>query len=264
MVDSREVAVEAYIKALRTAEGSAVARAAEQLAAGVVLQIGQREIAGRDDVAAWLARVWPMTSVYLHGSWSAPRSEGERLVVRAEFPLLGAAPKSLTAAFSFDEAGRISRIEQHSEMPAPAETTDTIPDVVRGLVNGALANGTPIVLAYVDADGAPHQALRGSTQVYSPHQLCIWLRPGGNLPQAVQHNPRLSLLYRDSKTRTTLIFRGRGHIETDPAVRDRVYNLVPEVEQTHDPEHRGNALIIDIERLQGTHPRGPIRMERPG
>jgi hypothetical protein len=56
--------------------------------------------------------------------------------------------------------------------------------------------------------------------------------------------------------------QGRGHIETDQAVRDRVYDLSPEVEQTHDPARRGQALIIDIERLQGSSPRGAVRMER--
>jgi hypothetical protein len=45
-------------------------------------------------------------------------------------------------------------------------------------------------------------------------------------------------------------------------VRERVYTRSPEVEQNHDPDRRGLALIIDIERVQGASPRGSVRMER--
>jgi len=72
-------------------------------------------------------------------------------------------------------------------------------------------------------------------------------------------NPKLALLYRDSKTRSTLIIQGRGHVETDPAVRDRVYALSPEVEQNHDTAHRGAALLIDVVSVQGTTVRGPVK-----
>jgi hypothetical protein len=63
--------------------------------------------------------------------------------------------------------------------------------------------------------------------------------------------------------RTTLIIQGRGHVETDPAVRERVYQLAPEVEQNHDPGHKGAALIIDVTSLAGTTVRGPVRVTPP-
>jgi hypothetical protein len=263
MDQGRASAVEAYVQAMRTGEGSAAARASTFLAPDVVLSTGREEVGGRDEVARRITGQWPLTPVYLHGSWSAPRVDGDAVTMRAEFGMFGAAPKAVDLRFSFDAEERISRVEQRTEAATPPPTTDTIPDFVRGLINGALANGTPVVVAYVDEDGQPVQSLRGSTQVYSDHQLCIWLRPSsGGLAKAIQQNPRLSLLYRDSKTRTTLIAQGRGHVEADPAVRDRVYHLAPEVEQTHDPERRGQALIVDLERLQGASPRGAVRMER--
>jgi hypothetical protein len=263
MVDSRVEAVEAYVQSMRTGEGAAATRASGYLAPDVVLATGREEISGHDQVLQRISGQWPLTPVYLHGGWSVPRADGERLTVQAEFGPFGAAPKSVTLSFSFNGAGQISRIDQQTVTAPPPEVTDTFPDFIRGLVNGALANGTPMTVAYVDESGRPVQSLRGSTQVYSPYQLSIWLRnPESGMAKAMQHNPRLSLLYRDSKTRTTLIFQGRGHIEPDPRVRDRVYNLSPEVEQTHDPAHRGEALIIDIERLQGSSPRGSVRMER--
>ncbi len=266
MTDDRVAAVEAYVQALRTGERSASDRAARVLAPDVVLSVGGNEFAGHDQVLARISGQWPLTPVYLHGAWSAPRTDGDRLVVHADgFGPLGAAPTSVRLSFAFNAAGQILRVEQQNEMPPAPQSTEAFPDFVRGAVNAALANGTPMVLAYVDEAGRPVQSLRGSTQVYSDHQLCIWLRNAqGGVVRALQRNPSLSLLYRDSKTRTTLIFQGRGRIDGDGAVRERVYALAPEVEQTHDPERRGAALIVDVERLQGTSPRGPVRMERGG
>lgn len=262
-MERREQAVEAYVQALRTGEGSAAWRLSGFLAPDVVLSTGREQVAGRDAVLARLTGQWPLTPVYQHGGWSAPQPDGDGLRVQAEFGPFGAAPRAVTLHFAFNAAGQISRVEQQAEAAPPPAPTETFPDWLRGVVNGALANGTPICLAYVDEQGRPVQSLRGSTQVYSDHQLCIWLRnPEGGIARALQSNPALSLLYRDSKTRTTLIFQGRGRIESDPAVRERVFALAPEVEQNHDPERRGLALIIEIERAQGASPRGALRLER--
>jgi hypothetical protein len=185
--------------------------------------------------------------------------------VKAEFGPLGAAPTNVSLTFSFNSADQISRIEQQNTMAPPIQAGEKLPDVVRGLVNGALANGTPMCVTYVDENGQPSVSLRGSTQVYSDTQLSIWLRNAeGGLIRSLQRNPRMALLYRDSKTRSTLIFQGRGHIESDEAVRTRVFDMSPEVEQNHDPNRKGAALIIDITSLQGTTVRGPVRFQREG
>ena len=91
----------------------------------------------------------------------------------------------------------------------------------------------------------------------------IWLRNAeGGLTRALAKDNKLSLLYRDSTSRSTVIIQGRGNIDTDPEVRRRLYEMTPEVEQLHDPQRKGAALIIDITRLQGGGPRGNFRMQR--
>jgi hypothetical protein len=82
----------------------------------------------------------------------------------------------------------------------------------------------------------------------------------GGIVKAMDSNPRISLLYRDSKTRTTLIAQGRGHVETSPEIRERVFQLAPEVEQNHDPGRKGAALVIDLVSLQGGTVRGMVRV----
>jgi hypothetical protein len=258
-MSSRTQAAEAYIKALRTGEPSATQAASQYLADDVVLATGNDEISGHANVLKRITGQWPLTPVFQYAGFGAPQESNGTVKLEGDLPPMGAAPQKITLAFTFD-GDKIKRIEQSQQAAGPIQS-ETIPGFVRGIINGALNNGTPMCVAYVDENGQPTQSLRGSTQVYSDTQLCIWVRnaDGGIVRAMSSGNNRLSLLYRDSKVRTTLIIQGRGHVETDPSVRDRVYQLAPEVEQNHDVAHKGAALIIDVTSLAGTTVRGPVR-----
>ena len=45
-------------------------------------------------------------------------------------------------------------------------------------------------------------------------------------------------------------------------MRDVVFDDGPEREQAVDPERRGAAVIVDVDRVQGRLPDGAINMER--
>jgi hypothetical protein len=260
--EQRVRAAEAYVQAFRTGEGAPARRAADHLASDVRWSGRGGELAGRDQVLAHITGIWPFTPVYLQGGWSAPEAVGDDLVVQAYFPALGAAPRSVRLSFSFDGEDRIASVVEELEVAPPAEPSAVITGPVRAAITGALANGTPIVVAYTGDDGEPVQSLRGSVVVFSDTQLGIWVRnAGGGIVHAVAERPGLSLLYRDSKTRTTLIVKGRGHVESDPAVRDRLYELTPEVEQLHDTGRHGAALIIDVTEIRGTSPSGNVLVQ---
>src|SRR5687767_3797563 len=103
-----------------------------------------------------------------------------------------------------------------SEARSAPMTTDATPgpirltDELRTAINGALANGTPVVVAYVDERGQPRLSFRGSTQVFGDDQLAIWARnPEGGLLRALAANPRVTLLYRNPQPRLLLTFEGR-------------------------------------------------------
>src|SRR5579884_4085148 len=219
MTNTRVQAAEAYVKALRTGESGAAQQAGRFMADTVVLAAGNDEVSGREQVLKRITGQWPLTPVYVHAGFSTPREEGNQVKVDGDFPAMGAAPSKLHLTFTFDGNDRVARIEQRAEQ-APAQQVEALPDFVKGVINGALANNTPIVVAYSDENGQPVLSLRGSTQVYSDTQLCIWVRnASGGIVQAMSRNPRVSLLYRDSRSRTTLIMQGRGHVETSDEVR---------------------------------------------
>jgi hypothetical protein len=263
MTDTKAQAAEAVVNSIRTGERIASKYAEPHLADDVVLDNGREQVSGKAAVLERISGVWPSTPIYYQGGWSEPQAEGDTMKVTGNFPDLGAAPKAMNLTFSYNGAGKISKIQQEIVAGGPPQQVDEIPAHIRGQINGALANGTPICVTYVDADGQPQSSLRGSTIVYSPTQLAIWLRTAeGGLTRALATNPKLSLLYRDSKSRSTIVVQGRGHIATDEETRRRVYEMTPEVEQFHDTARNGAALIIDVTRLQGGGPKGNFRMQR--
>jgi hypothetical protein len=132
---------------------------------------------------------------------------------------------------------------------------------IKEAVNGALANRTPIMVAYVDEEGQPSLSFRGSTQAYSDTQLAIWVRnPEGGLQHALDNNNRITLFYRDPEKRITLQFRGKARKHEDEATRQTVYNNAPEVERNADREMKGFPLVIDLHRVDGVMPGIRVQM----
>ena len=134
-------------------------------------------------------------------------------------------------------------------------------DDIRAAINGAFAARNFVVLGYVGDEGAPHLSFRGSTQVFGPDQLAIWVRnPDGGLVRAVRTRPKVSLLYHSSEPRRILTFMGRGRVE--PGANDVVYANAHPAERDRDPEKKGVALIVDLDDVSGFGPSGLIRMTR--
>ena len=269
MMNPRVRAVEAYLKALRTGEASATESAARHLAPDVVLDTvgahmwgnGHEEFKGYDETVKMITGIGVMTGVYRTAPWSNPTPDGDSVKVTADMG--GGLVSSVSLTFAFNDHDQITRIEQVNTGGTPAAATDKIPEFVKGMVNAALANNTPLIVAYTDDKGAPNLSLRGSTQAYSDTQLSIWVRhANGGMANALKKNPQMTLMYRDPPARANLTFEGRAHFETDEEVRNRVFDLCPEVEQKHDPGRIGAALIIDITRVMGNTPRGGVRMQR--
>jgi hypothetical protein len=267
-MNARIRAVEAYLKALRTGEASATETAARHLAPDVVLNTvgahmwgnGPEEFVGYDQVVNMITGIGVMTGVYRGAPWTNPRFNPDGTVAVSAEP--GGLIASSQLKFWFNDQDQIVRVEQVNKGGAGGAATDTLPAFARAIVNGALANNTPMIVAYTDENGAPNLSLRGSVQAYSDTQLSIWVRhANGGMANALRKNPRMSLMYRDPAARTNLTFEGRAHFETDPEIRDRVFELAPEVEQRHDPGRIGAALIIDLDRVTGSSPRGGVRMQ---
>lgn len=257
--EAQLIAIDAVVRSIRTGERSATFCAEKFLATEVTMSVNGTQISDRAAVIDHIGGQWAFTPVLARGEWSLPQRANDCVRVNAEFPGMGAAPGNYRLTFWFNDRDLISRIEEKYSFVMTAEPVDHMPAHVRTAINGALANQTPMVLAYVDDKGAPCMSLRGSVQIYSPTQLCLWVRNANSgLIRSIRANRPLSLLYRNSATRTTLTIRGLGKVIDDPVGRRRVFDTSPEVEQRHDTAMTGVAVVIDVAGITGTSPRGPV------
>jgi hypothetical protein len=130
-------------------------------------------------------------------------------------------------------------------------------------INSAFTDGLPMLIAYVNTEGQARLSFRGSLHAHSADQLAFWARdPEGGATKALEANPKMTVMFRDPATRTTIFFYGRGHVENDQATRDRVYDESPEAERNADAEKKGHPVIIDLDTVQGRTPDGPINLSR--
>ena len=258
-MDKRQLGVEYFVKAISTGERTAAQRLEPFLAADVefdtncqpgVVPIARAVFKGRDAVLNQVFGLWPATPGYSRLGWSEPQAHEGGLRVTTS--------GAVTVDFSFNGEDAIQRVYldggygSGKQAPAlPSGQVDDIPLAVKGMVNNALANQTPVVVTYVDEQGVPHSSLRGSVCAIGPTQFAIWVRHGdGGLPQAVAKNPNLTLFYSDRRANAVVNVMGRGHIASDGETRRKVFEQSPEVEQTHDPDRHGEALVVDVVRLQ--------------
>jgi hypothetical protein len=137
---------------------------------------------------------------------------------------------------------------------------------MRDAIGTAFESRNVVTVAYNGDDGWPHVSRRGSTQVFGPQQLAIWVRKRDDgLAKAVETRPQVTLFYLDLVERGVVYtFYGRGWVSTDPAVNDQVWAATPEREQAQDPERKGVALVVDLDRIvaQSRQPDRNFVMER--
>lgn len=258
-MNKRTRGVEYFVKALSTGERTAAQRLEPFLAEDCeydtntqpgAVPIGREVFKGRKNVLEQVFGQWPATPGYSRLGWSEPEPDGDALKVTTS--------GAVTLTFDFNAQDEISKVVLQggygsgaSAAARPTGKVDEIPLAVRGLINNALANQTPLVVTYVDENGAPHSSLRGSVCVISPTEFAIWVRHAdGGLPVNIVKNPAMSLLYNDRRAGATVIVEGRAHIADDEETRRRVFEQSPEVEQTHDPHHHGVPVVIEVTKLQ--------------
>lgn len=124
-------------------------------------------------------------------------------------------------------------------------------DELKAIIDGALSEHTPMVLASVDAEGRPRLTFRGSLQTFSDDQVGFWARnPAGGTMDNIAANPHVSMMMRNPQTRVMLQLIGRAR-RVEGADREQVYANAPEFEQRADVDKKGAAVIVDIDRVEG-------------
>jgi len=131
----------------------------------------------------------------------------------------------------------------------------TIKDSYKGPLESALADGTPCLLGTVSADGQPQISPKGSIIVYDGDNLAFWERSHRGAEQNIAKNPRVVVYYRNPAQAehlprgAALRLYGTASVVTDDAVRDKVYDTMPEGERRADADKTGHAVMVKIDRV---------------
>ncbi|WP_322796582.1 pyridoxamine 5'-phosphate oxidase family protein [Tepidiforma sp.] len=123
-------------------------------------------------------------------------------------------------------------------------------DEMRQAFATALADGAPDIVATADpATGEPDIAFKGSAMVFDAEHLAFWERAHGQTLRNLRANPRVCLLYRNPKTRTARKFFGHAELHEAGDLRQQVMDRTIPVELERDPERRGIAVLVRVDRV---------------
>jgi Pyridoxamine 5'-phosphate oxidase len=142
--------------------------------------------------------------------------------------------------------------------PTPAPPAPLTLDVTQyaDAVNNAFYNQTVCTIA-TSNDGEADLALKGSFMVWDQDHLAYWERGFNETLAAIRANPRVAVLVRP-KGAPPLRFYGDAHVVEDAAEREAVYQRVIPEEQGRDPEKKGLAVLIHVDRIR----QGPQTVKR--
>jgi uncharacterized protein len=125
----------------------------------------------------------------------------------------------------------------------------SISDQMKELIDNALANGSPCILATVSADGEPDIGYKGSMMVFDNESLAYWERTRRVHMKNVKENPRVIVLFRDAKTKAAWRFHGTATVHESGPIRDQVMARTVKDELDKDPERKGAAVVIRLDKI---------------
>jgi len=255
-------AVETYLAAVADPDPGRLEALEPWLAENVVVAGPVGPGAGRELVLQSLSAP-NATRLVTGAAWSDPAEVDGEVVVDAVLPA-GMALGGLRFALKVGPDGRITRIEQQLLTAAPPGPQPlSISSETAALIEGALTNGTPFIVSYVDAAGMPHISPRGSVLVLNELQLGMWARdPEGGLLKGIAANPNVALYYRDPKNRVSFTISGRARVTDDLPTREAIYTRQPAIERNFDGRKRGMAIVVDVVQFDAAAPSGRTRMVR--
>ena len=130
-----------------------------------------------------------------------------------------------------------------------------IPKKVWPLIDGAFPQHT-CLLGTVLGNGFAQITPRGSTQVYDDQHISIWERGRGTTTATISEDTNVTVFYFNLGARDVLpiggIVRlyGTASIHKSGPVYDRVWERLIEPEKNYDPDKKGWAVLIKIDRVE--------------
>ncbi len=122
-------------------------------------------------------------------------------------------------------------------------------DEMRERINNALTEGNPVMVATASASGMPDLVFKGSMMVFDSERLAYWERALGTTLQNLKENPQVCVMYRNPQTRTFWKMFGVAELHASGQTREAVMGRTIQVELDRDPERKGVAVVIRVDRV---------------
>jgi hypothetical protein len=139
--------------------------------------------------------------------------------------------------------------------PPPAPLTLDVTQYAEA-VDKAFYNQTVCIIA-TSSGSDVDLAMKGSFMVWDQDHLAYWERALNETLAAIRANPRVAVLVRP-KGAPPMRFYGDAHVVEDADQREAVYQRVIPEEQGRDPEKKGLAVLIRVDRIR----QGPQTVKR--
>jgi hypothetical protein len=117
------------------------------------------------------------------------------------------------------------------------------------LVNEVLAQGKPCIVATCGPDGMPDLGPKGSVLVFDKDRLAYWERTGGQHFTNVRSGSKVAVLYMNFAAQSYLRFFGTAEMHDSGELRDQVMAKVVQPELDRDPERKGSAVVIRVDKV---------------
>jgi len=122
-------------------------------------------------------------------------------------------------------------------------------DQMREEIDPALARGCPCLVATTSQEGVPNVGFKGSVMVFDDDSLAYWERTLQGTGANVEENPNVMVLFRNPTTRAAWRFVGKATAHKEGAVREQVMARTVLAELERDPERKGYAVVIKVDKV---------------
>ncbi len=134
----------------------------------------------------------------------------------------------------------------------------SIPKPLHEHINTAYPSGTPCLVATTLPNGYAQVSPRGSVMVFDDQHLAIWERGRGTVNASIQDGTKVTVFLRKPALRESGMlpkggvarFYGVAKVHKSGPTYDDVWNRLIEPEKKSDPEKKGYAVVIAVERAE--------------
>ena len=113
-------------------------------------------------------------------------------------------------------------------------------------------DGYAMLVATASKNGDPDLAFKGSVMVWDKDHLAFWERAHGVTLANLEENPKAALVYRNREAGKNWRFWGDVELLRNGPVREGIMGRTYQPELDRDPERKGVAVLIRINKVGGT------------